>query len=589
MKNDNNIRNPQIDSEKEGSLNTLKNEKLIKKEQSSADKEKVASGMSVQIAEKKTEAPEEKPSQKTLGAILTVLIIIIGILSVATVLRFSSQGVVVSDIVNEQEAEPAVVADLSPDNNKMNESDLDPIKKEHPYKNTVYSPLSIRYALAMLSDGAAGETKQQIDTVLGNNKPSAYLNSKNRSIANAMMIRDDFTDAVKESYIDTINGNYGASLISDSFKTPERANKWVSDNTLGIINNVFDEGTINENIDYVLINALAIDMQWKNQLQCEDLKPEDRIIPCKKTNGDYSISYPHEKHHNSVVMISGGYDKVVFQDSDKVDAALLGADANRYDIINELGEEYIRKTVLDEYNKWLVENSNDESLDRNFDIEQYMSELASSYGSVDSSTDFSYYETDEEKVFAKDLQEYDGETLQYVGIMPKKDALQNYNKVLTVQKIAELIDRLKDASDINSYKEGVITSVSGHIPFFKYEYRIENLIDDLRAQGITNVFDPTTADLSGVFNYDKESLNKPYIDIMVHAASIDFSNNGITAAAITAAGGRGAAGGGRFEYDWDVPVEKIDITFDKPFMYLIRNKRNGEIWFIGEVYYIDKE
>ena len=47
----------------------------------------------------------------------------------------------------------------------------------------------------------------------------------------------------------------------------------------------------------------------------------------------------------------------------------------------------------------------------------------------------------------------------------------------------------------------------------------------------------------------------------------------------------GIGGGGpHFEYLWDVPVEKVDLTFDKPFMYLIRDKETGEIWFVGTVY-----
>ena len=33
-----------------------------------------------------------------------------------------------------------------------------------------------------------------------------------------------------------------------------------------------------------------------------------------------------------------------------------------------------------------------------------------------------------------------------------------------------------------------------------------------------------------------------------------------------------------------MPVEKIDLTFDKPYIYLIRDKDSGEVWFAGSVY-----
>ena len=35
---------------------------------------------------------------------------------------------------------------------------------------------------------------------------------------------------------------------------------------------------------------------------------------------------------------------------------------------------------------------------------------------------------------------------------------------------------------------------------------------------------------------------------------------------------------------YDVPVEEIDLTFDKPYMFIIRDKESGEVWFAGTVY-----
>ena len=46
----------------------------------------------------------------------------------------------------------------------------------------------------------------------------------------------------------------------------------------------------------------------------------------------------------------------------------------------------------------------------------------------------------------------------------------------------------------------------------------------------------------------------------------------------------GAGGGDPFDYLYQVPVEEIDLTFDKPYMFLIRDKENGEVWFVGTVY-----
>ena len=69
-----------------------------------------------------------------------------------------------------------------------------------------------------------------------------------------------------------------------------------------------------------------------------------------------------------------------------------------------------------------------------------------------------------------------------------------------------------------------------------------------------------------------------------HKANIEFSNDGIKAAAATAMGGAGATSGPYFEHLFKVPVKEIDVTFDKPYMYIIRDKSTGEVWFTGTVY-----
>ena len=42
--------------------------------------------------------------------------------------------------------------------------------------------------------------------------------------------------------------------------------------------------------------------------------------------------------------------------------------------------------------------------------------------------------------------------------------------------------------------------------------------------------------------------------------------------------------GGGFEYLYEVPVEHIDLTFDSPYLFLIRDVDTGEVWFTGTVY-----
>ena len=74
-----------------------------------------------------------------------------------------------------------------------------------------------------------------------------------------------------------------------------------------------------------------------------------------------------------------------------------------------------------------------------------------------------------------------------------------------------------------------------------------------------------------------------FINDVKHKSNIEFTQDGIKASAATIVGGNGSASG-LFYYSFDVPIEEIDITFDRPYMFMIRNKNTGEIWFMGSVY-----
>ena len=101
-------------------------------------------------------------------------------------------------------------------------------------------------------------------------------------------------------------------------------------------------------------------------------------------------------------------------------------------------------------------------------------------------------------------------------------------------------------------------------------------MEKLKENGITDIFDIEKADLSNL------TTSNAAISSALHKANIEFTQDGIKAAAATFIGGYGA--GEPFNYEFDVPVEEIDITFNKPYMFLIRDKETGDVWFAGTVY-----
>ena len=516
--------------------------------------------------------------KKTIIICIIVLLVIIAAVCIYFFLIRKSDNEENNNNNNEIQNETEIINTNSPyklTSNGLEPFDLYFMQLENNGKNKVYSPLSIKYALAMLSEGANGATKEQIDNIIGEYSARKYNNSDNMSFANGLFIKDTYKDSIKSSYINTVASKYNADVIIDSFKNANTLNSWISDKTFNLITNITDKIS---DLDFILVNALAIDMEWVEKIQSE--------------HGIYTVKFSHESVDNENRMYgfsiygldTTDYYNLEFEGVDyEVKSVEIGAVANNYDIINILGEDNIRQTVREAFEQYKLENPGtvyDYSIREitNFDTwfdTYYIKELESNFGHVSSSTDFEFYIDDNTKVFAKDLKEYDGMTLQYIGIMPTNTSLDEFIKNMKASDINTLINNLKPI-ELDSFKGGYITEISGYIPMFKMDYELD-LISDLKTLGITSVFDKS-AQLSNI------TSDKAYITDASHSANIEFSNDGIKAAAATIVGGAGDATDPNFDYFFEIPIEKIDLTFDKPFMYLIRDKETGEIWFAGTVY-----
>jgi len=138
------------------------------------------------------------------------------------------------------------------------------LKMENNKKNMLYSPLSIEYALKMLQEGAENNTFDEIEKVIGNKELTKYASTdKNLSLANGLFIRDTYYEYIKELYINTLKEKYDAEVVKDEFKDATNANQWIEDKTLGIIKNMLSDDVIqNPNNVMLIMNALAIDMEW---------------------------------------------------------------------------------------------------------------------------------------------------------------------------------------------------------------------------------------------------------------------------------------------------------------------------------------
>ncbi len=150
------------------------------------------------------------------------------------------------------------------------------LKLENNKQNMIYSPLSIRYALKMLSDGANGNTKKQIEEAIGNLQLTKYNNIENvLSLANGMYIRNTYAEYVKKDFENKLIKDYDAEIKYDEFKDANNINQWIEDKTLKIIKNMLSDNMV-QNSDNVmlLINALAIDMEWEDAFDASETNGE---------------------------------------------------------------------------------------------------------------------------------------------------------------------------------------------------------------------------------------------------------------------------------------------------------------------------
>ena len=472
--------------------------------------------------------------------------------------------------------------------NNFSKFDLSFLKFENQKENKIYSPLSIKYAFKMLEEATTGEANKQISSIINTYNLTKYNSNKNMSLANAFFVRDSFKDNIKSDYSNLLKSKYNADLIIDSFSNADTINSWVKENTLELIPELIDDSDV-DNLDFALINALGIDMEWKHKfLKYYEDDP----------NLTKYVSYYHEEFGwTSEDILNENY----FNNDQKISSMNIYASLNNYDIVKDLGEEKIRNTVYEDFKKWVNNNKEQEKETFNNDFSEenikkvfddwfdkgqisnsyggversFIDELNLNYGNVDYSTDFSIYVDDEVKVFSKDLKEYNGTTLQYIGIMPIKEDLDQYIEKLEYTDIIELIENLKELKREN-FKDGYLTYIHGFIPKFNFEYEL-NLKDNLEKMGITDVFEEGKANLTNLTDYESA-----YINTAKHKANIEFTQDGIKAAAATIAGGLGA--GNWYDYFFEMPTEEIDISFDKPYLFLIKDKDTNETWFVGTVY-----
>lgn len=169
------------------------------------------------------------------------------------------------------------VASLNQAQNNFGLELFQKLYQQSPDKNLFMSPTSIYLALAMLYNGAAGQTQIEMAKVLhieglsldelnlAARKWLQQLQAKDRQIvleiANAIWIRQGFD--LQADYITAIQNSFQATAHEAPFNqdTLKQINGWVDKNTHGKITKILDQ--LEPDLTAVLLNAIYFKGEWQ--------------------------------------------------------------------------------------------------------------------------------------------------------------------------------------------------------------------------------------------------------------------------------------------------------------------------------------
>ena len=152
---------------------------------------------------------------------------------------------------------------------------------------------------------------------------------------------------------------------------------------------------------------------------------------------------------------------------------------------------------------------------------------------------------------------YEGERLAMIVFLPDSGQFTNFENAMTPEILNEIIGNLTQTS---------LPPV--RLPKFTYESPPIYLVEPLQALGMTDAFDASKADFSGI-----DGTQDLYISNILHKSFIAVDEAGTEAAAATAI----------VVDTTSIPTHEPSFVADRPFIYIIRDNETGLIIFMGKV------
>ena len=219
----------------------------------------------------------------------SILIIFIMVIAIVSIISSREKR------VREKQKEKEIVVETTGNYN------IDIIKEFNSkagHNNYLLSPYNIEIALNMLREGADGKTKEELDQVLGNRNISDLSLKEKIGIANALFIKDDYQNDVKNDFYNNLKTKYQSDVIYDEFNKPDKINNWVKEKTNGMIEKILNQ--MDKNFVMGLASALAIDVKWQDKFDCSKTKSEEFT---KIDNSKINVEMMHKTYENQATPI----------------------------------------------------------------------------------------------------------------------------------------------------------------------------------------------------------------------------------------------------------------------------------------------
>jgi serpin B len=153
---------------------------------------------------------------------------------------------------------------------------------------------------------------------------------------------------------------------------------------------------------------------------------------------------------------------------------------------------------------------------------------------------------------------YDDGELSMLILLPDAGNFEAFETGLQAQQVSDIINGLQ-------YAQVALT-----MPRFEFESQF-GLNDALIDMGMPDAFSPHDADFSGMNG--KLGTERLFISDVVHKAFVAVDEAGTEAAAATAV----------IIGETALPRPPVEVTIDRPFIFLIRDIETGSILFVGRV------